>query len=230
LTSSDAQLIGNAVLANTASGSGGGLCLVGDEGVRLDRNSFTDNTATYGGGVYVGFSGITLTNNLVVDNYADSTASGLYFFASRPHLLHTTIARNRGGDGSGAHFAYYNTAFLTNTILVSQTVGIKMVEFNTVTLEATLWGTATWANETDWVVNGVLITGTVNLWQEPGFVDPDTGDYHIRLDSAAVDVGVDGGVTVDIDGDIRPFGAGCDIGADEAIRRVYVPVILRATP
>jgi uncharacterized repeat protein (TIGR01451 family) len=33
--------------------------------------------------------------------------------------------------------------------------------------------------------------------------------------SAAIDKGVDAGVTVDIDGETRPFGLGYDLGADE---------------
>jgi hypothetical protein len=46
-------------------------------------------------------------------------------------------------------------------------------------------------------------------------VDPDSGDYHIGPGSAAIDAGVDAGVTTDIDGEARPFGAGYDLGADE---------------
>ena len=123
-------------------------------------------------------------------------------------LLHTTIARNHGGDGSGIHVAGAgSTVALTNTILVSHTVGITVAAGNTATLEATLWGTGTWANLTDWGGAGTIRTGTINLWGDPAFVDPDAGDYHIRFGSAAIDAGVDAGVTQDIDGERRPMGA-----------------------
>jgi uncharacterized repeat protein (TIGR01451 family) len=46
-------------------------------------------------------------------------------------------------------------------------------------------------------------------------VDPDNGDYHIGPGSAAIDAGVDAGVTTDIDGQARPSGLGPDLGADE---------------
>jgi len=39
---------------------------------------------------------------------------------------------------------------------------------------------------------------------------------HITLDSAAIDAGVDAGVTDDLDGDPRPLLSGHDLGADEA--------------
>jgi hypothetical protein len=52
-------------------------------------------------------------------------------------------------------------------------------------------------------------------------INPLTGDpkldatYHLQASSAAIDAGVDAGVTLDIDGQVRPWGAGYDIGADE---------------
>ena len=39
---------------------------------------------------------------------------------------------------------------LTNTILVSHTVGISVSVGSTATLEATLWGSGVWANGNDW--------------------------------------------------------------------------------
>lgn len=113
---------------------------------------------------------------------------------------------------------------MTNTILVSHTVGIycdgsPSSPGHQVELEATLWGSGAWANETDYVCETPffsIYTGTVNLWAPPAFVNPGSGDYHIGSGSAAVDVGVDVGVSSDIDGDVRPMAFGFDIGADEA--------------
>ena len=75
---------------------------------------------------------------------------------------------------------------------------------------------------------GSIFTGTVNVWGDPAFVDPEAGDYHIGPDSAAIDAGVESGVTVDIDGEPRPAGRGYDIGADESSwRHLYLPLVLR---
>ena len=145
----------------------------------------------------------------------------------------SAIARNHGGDGSGLHVSGAgSTVALTNTILVSHTVGITVAAGNTATLEATLWGTDTWANRTDWGGEGTSPTAG-NLWGDPAFEDPAAGDYHIRSGSAAIDAGVDAGVSQDIDGDPRPMGSGNDLGADELPFIVdddwylYLPIVLR---
>ena len=62
----------------------------------------------------------------------------------------------------------------------------------------------------------------------PAFVDPDGGDYHIGPGSAAIDRGVDAGVTTDIDGDPLPIGPAPDIGADEAWRWAFLPLVVRS--
>jgi hypothetical protein len=84
---------------------------------------------------------------------------------------------------------------LTNTILVSHTVGFSVTAGNTATLDTSLWGSEPWANGTDWKGEGTIVTGTRNYWGDPDFIDPDAGDYHIGIDSAAFDTGVDAGVS-----------------------------------
>jgi parallel beta-helix repeat protein/predicted outer membrane repeat protein len=214
---SSATLDGNTIANNTAQSNGGGLFLTGSDPT-LNGNTIANNTAqSNGGGLYlVGNSNPLLTNNLVADNQAEGFGSGLYASYSSPTLLHNTIARNTGGDGSGLHLAGSSTVALSNTVLVSHTVGITVTANATAVLEATLWGSGAWGNASDWGGDGTIVTGTVNLWADPAFVDPDMGDYHISTNSAAVDAGVDSGVADDIDGDPRPIGPGYDIGADEA--------------
>ena len=52
--------------------------------------------------------------------------------------------------------------------------------------------------------------------------------YHLGPRSNAIDAGVDAGVTVDIDGDMRPIHDGFDIGADELTAYlVYLPLLRR---
>ncbi len=105
---------------------------------------------------------------------------------------------------------------MTNTILVGHKIGIGVALGSSATLEGTLWGSGTWANGTDWGGDGSVVTGDVDIWGDPAFVDPDGGDYHIGPKSAAIDAGIDAGVNSDIDGNSRPIGAAYDIGADEA--------------
>jgi uncharacterized repeat protein (TIGR01451 family) len=207
-------------------------CAPGGGGLHLNNSTATltntivaDNqTETSGGGLYLENSTATLTNTIVTGNRAATGGSGLYVAGSSARLLHPTIARNgsaslttgSGGDGSGVYITgTASTVAMTNTILVSHTVGITVAAGNMATLTATLWGTGTWANLADWGGAGTVVTGTINLWDDPDFVDPDRGDYHIGPNSAAIDAGEPAGVTVDVDGEPRFAGTAPDIGADE---------------
>ena len=233
LQESNATLSGNIVNTNIAQDDGGGLYLSSSDAL-LNATTIIANTATwYGGGLYLESSDAELTNNVVADSGANIVGSGLYIVAnSSPQLLHNTIARNTGGDGSGVYVTGDSSAALLNTILVSHTVGIRVTAGSMATLQASLWGTGAWANKTDWVAAGTIFTGTINIWDYPTFVDPDGRDYHIEADSAAVDTGVNAGVTMDIDGEARPAGAGFDIGADEFYLTIYLylPLVLRDAP
>jgi parallel beta-helix repeat protein len=220
LHNSDATLKGNTLSGNTAVSDGGGLCAVSNSGAELGHNTIVSNTAGgSGGGLYVRSSDATLVNNVVADNVADSAGGGIYVHSdSNPRLLHTNIVRNRGGDGSGVCVSHsgsnYSTVVLVNTILVSHTVGITVAAGDSAILTATLWHGNTTA---DWGGDGGILTGTLahNHWDDPAFVDPANGDYHITADSAARDTGVDADVDNDMDGEPRPQGPGYDIGADE---------------
>jgi parallel beta-helix repeat protein len=229
----DATISDNVIISNTAA-SGGGLYLSNDH-VSLNGNTVSSNTANgseswngRGGGLYLSSASILLTNNVIVDNRANNGGNGLYIGESA-RLLHTTIARNNGGDGSGVYVSS-GTVALTNTILVSHTVGITVPTGTTAILTATLWGDGAWANGDNWGGAGAIISNT-NVTGDPAFVDPDNGDYHISVNSDAIDAGVNGGVDTDIDGDPRPLGTGYDIGADECtLRYVYLPVVVRQYP
>ena len=230
---SDATLSNNTVISNTAGDDGGGLFLEQSDDI-LNGNTITANTAGgSGGGLFLRMSDAALINNVVTDNQANTTGSGLYIvWGSSPHLLHNTIARNTGGDGSGVYVteyiwsSIYSTVSMTNTILVSHTVGITVTVGNTATLEATLWN----GNTTDWGGAGT-INHSNDYIGDPAFVNPDAGDYHIASGSVAIDTGVDTWVSTDIDHEPRFYGDP-DLGADEywppgALKRIYLPVVLR---
>jgi PKD repeat protein len=225
LYDSAAVLMDNLIAGNTATGWGGALHLWASPST-LGGNTIWDNTATApdstGGALEFWLSDATLINNVIADNRAGTAGTALFVtWNSSPRLLHNTIARNTatsGGDGSAIYVDYYqgpSTVWLTDTILVSHTVGVSVTAGNAALLEATLWGDGAWANGTDWGGAGTIVTGTVNLWDAPAFMAPDEGDYHIDPGSAAVDAGVDADVAWDVDGEPRPMGAGYDIGADE---------------
>jgi parallel beta-helix repeat protein len=240
-------MTGNEIYSNTAGWSGGGLYLKDSEGVRLTRNAIFLNTnggilldgnqdamlennhvfrntkEGGGGGVsFVDSQNIAMINNIVVENEITGGgigAPGIQAHSSEVQLLHTTIARNTGGGGQGVYVQEGATLWLTNTILVSHTVGIEVngaISPASAILATTLWGDGAWANEDDVVaINGGTVFTDTDVRGDPVFLDPDAGDYHITGASTARDRAADTGIDADIDGDARPFGAQSDIGADE---------------
>ena len=217
---SDVSFHGNSFTGNTTVGTGSGAGLFFyDTGGTLDSNVFSGNvSAWHGGGLVVEHvPSIEMTNNVFADNQADVYGTGLYVEASSLHLVNNTIARNRGGSIVGQNigvfvtsdFGAYNLSnvVMTNTILISHTVGISVTAGNTATLESTLWH----SNGANWGGAGTINHGSDRAG-DPLFA---ADGYHLTASSAAIDAGTDAGIPLDIDGQVRPWGSGVDIGADE---------------
>jgi hypothetical protein len=174
-------------------------------------------SAWQGGGVQLDYdAGATLVNNAIVANQA-ITGSGVRVGGSSAMLLHTTLTRNRdgGSDGLGVSVGSadwsgvaQSSVALTNTIIANQTTGIAVTAGNTVTLDSTLWH----GNTTD---RAGALTHARDYAGDPAFA---ADGYHLTAGSAAIDRGVQTGVTDDIDGQLRPNpNTGIpDLGADES--------------
>lgn len=231
-----ATLSRNAVFSNTAVLSahdiavGGGLYATGSivlSGDVIQHNTAAPSGSGYGGGISIGQGDVTLTNVALSDNWAPAGGGGLAIVGNqvRVDIWHTTIARNGGGGVLiaderviGDTSQGYNSVAITNTILVSHSVGISITSGHTVTAEGLLWyGTSTP------ILAGITATVTINqaITGDPRLA-PD--GYHLLRGSAAIDRGVTAGVALDIDGEGRNVPP--DLGADEFYSdRVYLPVM-----
>jgi hypothetical protein len=199
----------------------------------LARNVITGNLSFRVSGLYLSnVSPFTVTNNIIAANRSTSVvfrSPAVRVSGGGGQFLHNIVARNE--NASGLQVDSSANVNFTNTILVSHTLGITVEAGSAAALEGTLWGSGSWANDVDWNGAGTIVTGTVNIWGNPTFADPGSGNYHIWLGSAAVDAGVNAGVTEDIDGDPRPVDAGYDIGADELrLRYIYLPLVVKNHP
>ena len=224
LEDSAATLSGNSITDNTAVaspagsyGDGGGLSLYHSPAT-LKGNLITANSADFSGsGLYLRSSDATLINNVVADNQITDrflmmgADCGVYVAGSSPHLLHTTIARNTGGAaGTGVCVHTWpspSSVVMKNAILASHTVGIEVQADSTADLNGVLWYANSGGN-TDGA--GTIIVNNA-VTGDPAF---DADGYHLTDGSAAIDAGVDAGVSDDIDGQARPYNIP-DLGADE---------------
>ena len=231
------------------------------EDIPILANSYLrHNRAVDGGAGYFYLSVAGLVNNVIADNQAAGHGGALYLWASFPQGFHNTIAQNAGPEGlylthrPGSLWPPLppipSLPTFTNTIIVSHTVGVYVESTgwpppleNRATLRGTLW----WGNGSDTAGPGEFDLGNTNVYSAPLFTclgDPPAcpNPYHLQDQSPAVDTGVPIALTlpgsdlfVDIDGQLRPSGAGFDLGADEVQQPAGVwllpPVSLQtATP
>lgn len=109
---------------------------------------------------------------------------------------------------------------MTNTIVAGHTMGVR-VSGGAVTLSGVLWHD----NTTNQGGPGSAVVSHATTG-DPAFA---ADGYHLTDSSAAIDTGVDAGITTDMDRQARPGGAGYDLGADEnyTFKFVYLPLVMR---
>jgi len=225
-----------AFISNTTPGGvnvdedGGGLkatLSLEGEALRMDRVQMQGNQAgSQGAAIYLskvggGLTTARLTNLLLTGNRTGSMAATDSVLAvGRGYdmaltLAHVTAANNLAPTflrAAGPYAESVLTVTLTNTLIVSATNAFSADQ---------------WAGDVSIYHTNTLTHDVATLHYTEGgtptfqAINPLTGDpkldgtYHLQGGSAAIDAGVDAGVTTDIDGDTRPWGAGYDIGADE---------------
>jgi len=250
-----AVIMDNTIISNTATSGGGGLNVSASSAVisgnliqdnqakkgagleawlsspQLYQNIIRDNTAVQtGGGIYFQWGYPTLVNNVIVDNHVENqsleTGNGLHVEGANLEMSNNTIARNSAVDNTGSGFYIVDleewgqpTINMTNTILADQTVGIFANGVCTLTVNSVLWyNTPVTITKSPTAIVSVSHQHT----GDPSFA---ADGYHITAGSAAIDKGLNTGISVDIDDEPRPAGAGYDLGADELWIMIYLPMV-----
>ncbi len=211
---SDALVEGNRFVGNEAENAGG-LQVARSSGARVTRNSVLENKALNGAGIYIEFSDIEISNNLVVSNTSQNTGSGLYLLGAAPQILHNTFAYNNGGDGSVIFVGNVGTetsaATFHNNIVAFQNVGMVIHPSNSVTADGNLW----FGNQNDVSALGSLSEGATRLVVNPVFRAPGAMDFRLASTSPAINVALASAVDKDVEEQPRPTDSASDIGADE---------------
>ncbi|HEX6304234.1 MAG TPA: choice-of-anchor Q domain-containing protein [Anaerolineales bacterium] len=222
-------------LDSSEQGRGGGIYARQTE-LLVAAAEFFENQAVLegngnGGGIYFHFpragESLDLLNSVLAGNIACTSndcgdGAQVYINYTNPisntaRIVHTTLADQALNPRQAIYyFSEFpgDTLYLTNTIITSHTVGIEIDQGN----QSHAFGYGL-------LFHGNTITHTGDAFLEsvafvpgqpdPLFVDPQDHDYHIQSGSSAIDNGVDSGITLDLDGELRPQGEGFDIGADE---------------
>ena len=225
----DCILAGLTITGAAHSGLGGGI-LGNGTAATLRFCDITGNSAIQGGGVY-DFDG-PIENCKITDNISSAAGGGLY---ASDGVYNCLITGNQAGTAGGGLFG-------CNGIIVNNTVVGNSAQLSGGGLElclGTIANTIVWANTApdgaglkncsvpDYSCLQSAAGGQGNIYVDPQFVEPATGDYHLTIYSDCIDAGSNNAVpqesTMDIDMEPRIFifdpneTPVVDIGADEVI-------------
>ncbi len=220
VASNDITAIQAVFRGNVTDGSGGAI--YASSQLSLDRSRVIANQGSVGGGVYLNGGSGTIVNTLFARNHAVSlTGEALYLNPSGTfNLQYTTIAAPSLASGS-AIYINSGTTNILDSIIASHTVGVFLAA-GSVNADYNLFH----GNILN--TQGGGISNNHPIYGEPAFTNPFQDNYHLGPGSAAVDAGVDIGVSIDFDGNVRPQGNGFDVGYDEAIgAKIFIPLIQR---
>jgi predicted outer membrane repeat protein len=189
---------------------------------RFDKNKArTDGGAIQGEANDNGTLTTTLTNSVFVGNKAGDDGGALSIEAndlaevtfSSPN---STFTLNQAKDQGGAIRLVRGTGTLTATIKNDIIRGNTAAAGDDVLLSGSPAVTVSFSNFGD--ISGAFTDGGGNLDVDPLLVNPAAGDVHLQAGSPMIDAGTcTGAPATDFEGDARPTGAGCDIGADESV-------------
>ena len=243
-----APLIEENRINRNSAGSGGGICLSQSDGAVIRRNVITDNfsnslgggidlsgrsisvhfnlvsgnRAMYGGGLNVGGLGNEILGNVAFGNWVSNYARAINLEYGRgTRLINNTIAEN---GSTGLVVDTTTCALVANNIIVASLGDPVYCDgFSADTLIFRSNNVFSTGGAPGSCAGHIGVNG--NIWGDPLFVDPTTGDFHLQPGSPSLDAG-DGtaasGLAIDFDGHARVLDADgdglevIDMGADEA--------------
>jgi predicted outer membrane repeat protein len=179
----------------------------------ITNSSFSGNSATWGGAVY---GPDNIINSSFNGNSANYRGGAVYGFGN---IINSTLSKNGASDSGGA---FYGSGIILNSIFVQNQAGGKANDI-AILDKAELYVDYTLANN---ISEGVDL-GSHIITGDPRFVDAENGDFRLRADSPAIDVGDssviesypflrdEAGNVIDLDGNRRVVGEGIDLGAYE---------------
>ncbi|MGA1874861.1 MAG: right-handed parallel beta-helix repeat-containing protein [bacterium] len=210
--SSSPTLTNCTIRENSAEYKGGGIYADYSSPV-IAHCTISENSveAQAGGGIACHFSPAAISNCLIMKNKAREKGGGIYCYFDPPAITNCTIVGNMSPDGGGICCAYSSPS-ITNGIIRNN-------------LEHEIGG------YTKPVIRYSNITGGYpgegNSDDEPLFMNPNEGDFHLRLGSPCIDAGTNKNApATDRDGLVRPEDrdgdgvAVCDMGAYEFHEKV----------
>ena len=218
-TLSETTVIDGFTITNGDGGISIALSSVAIQNCRIVHNHATANLA--GGGIDIDHAFVTITDTLIVTNTADLW-DGAIRITSATHITapnsvvtitNSTIANNRAPERNGI-FCSLSGCTVINSIVW----GHEYEDFCGHGYQATYSDIEMCCLPDE----ENICEGEGNICEDPLFVDPANGDYHLQFNSPCKEAGTnEDAPEIDFEGDPRPFDgdsdgfAVVDMGADE---------------
>ncbi len=178
---SNPSLVNVAITGNSVGSKGGGI-YCNNSSPSFTNFTISGNTALYGGGINCYNSSPSLENVTITGNSANWSGGGIRCYNSSPSLENVTITGNSANTGGGVYCIDNSNPYLVNSILWNNTpqevyFDPDWLDPNTITIsysdiQGDSAGIVTNNNGTVYWLNG-------NIDEDPLFVDPENGDYHL---------------------------------------------------
>jgi hypothetical protein len=164
-----------------------------------------------GGGIHAtGCHQLNLTNVIMSGNSSLTGKGGALHNSSAgsSSIIHSTIVHNTSSNG-GAIVLGGNSAVITNSLFWGNSSGISLFDYAALAVDES--DIEDGPSAITFEPGCALNWGATNINSDPLLSE----DWHLTCFSPCIDACADTGVSLDIDGDIRPQQASFDMGADE---------------
>jgi len=203
---------------------------------KVDGFTIQNGYSVQGGGITLAYSSAFIENCIIRWNTAYDQGGGVFSLVSEPVLTNCTIYGNTAILGGGFAIWFDSSPIITNCTFSENIAfynggALHCYTAHPVITNCILWGDI--PNEIyDLEFGDLDVTysdieagwpGEGNIDEDPFFLDPLSGDFHLAGGSPCIDSGTpDGAPDHDIDGDPRPLDSGYDIGSDEFSSDLHV--------
>jgi len=210
---------------------GGGIVCINHADPTILNCRIVDNQATNGGGIRCEqYCSPTIEACMISGNYATAVGGAIScYYECNPTITNCVITDNSALGGGGIMASVYSVPVITHSTISENTAssnggGILCFFFaDSVITNSIVWGNSAPSGpeiDADQSTPVITYSDVQGGWPGEGNIDEDplfagVADYHILAGSPCIDSGTDAGITIDMDGDVRPYFSGFDMGADE---------------